>query len=68
MFVIKVFSNIKTGKHYLSPMGAEGTFNKQTNGDVCECSPDKGVKSDVYLDGGNGAISGVCCSAKYLLD
>ena len=70
VFVIKLFSNIKTDKHYLSPMGAEGTFNKEKNGDVCECSPDKGVKGESSLAGNNGegeVVSGICCSSKYLL-
>ena len=71
VFAIKVTSNIKTDQHYLKAMGAVGTFNKAQNGDTCECSPDMGTKSGVYLAGqaGEGEVmSGVCCSAKYLLE
>ncbi len=53
-------------------MGAEGTYNKASNGDICECSKDKGKKSATYIGdaaGSNGeVISGACCSAKYLLE
>ena len=71
VFVINVTSNIKKGEHYIKAMGAEGTFNKTRNGNTCECSPDKGVKTENYLAGQAGegeVISGVCCSAKYLLE
>ncbi len=72
VFVARVFSNIKTGKHYLSPMGAEGTFSPDDiNGDEkCECSKDQGVKTGTYFIGVGSKyiISGVCCSAKYLME
>ena len=64
--------NIKTGKHYLQPMGAEGTYDKAANGEVCECSPDKGKKTAIYIGTAAGqtgeVISGACCSAKYLME
>jgi len=69
VFVINVYSNNKTNKHWAKAMGAEGTFNKNINGETCECSKDKGVKSANYIAGGNGegeVISGACCSAYYL--
>ncbi len=71
VLAIKVTSNIKTGQHYLKAIGAEGTYNKQANGDVCECSKDKGAKSADYIAGAGGTgevISGACCSAKYLME
>ena len=72
VFVARVFSNIKTGKHYISPMGAEGTFSPDDiNGDEkCECSKDQGVKTGNYFIGVGSKyiISGVCCSAKYLME
>ena len=72
VFVIKLLSDIKRNQHSLKAMGVEGTFNKEKNGNVCECSPNAGVKTGTYLAGGNGGegevISGVCCSAKYLME
>ena len=69
VFVIKIVSNNITNQHWAKPMGAEGTFNKAANGEVCECSKDKGVKTANYIAGGGGTgevISGACCSAYYL--
>ena len=69
VFVAKISSNIKNNRHIMKPMGAEGTFNKSVNGDVCECSKDKGVKTANYIAGQGGqgeVISGACCSAYYL--
>ena len=71
VFAINVTSDIKKREHYIKAMGAEGTFNKATNGNTCECSSDKGAKTAIYIAGGGGSgevISGVCCSAKYLLE
>lgn len=71
VFVIKVRSNPNTNTHWLRPMGAEDTFNKSINGEICECSKDKGAKTGTYLAGPAGegeVISGVCCSAKYLFE
>ena len=72
VFVIHVTSNIKTGKHYLQPMGAEGTYDTASNGDVCECSPDKGAQNATYIGSAPGqtgeVIAGACCSAKYLME
>jgi len=69
VFVIRaVTSNNRTD---LKPMGAEGTFNKDANGDTCECSKDKGRKNGPYIAdlGGSGeVISGACCSSKYLME
>lgn len=65
VFVMKVHDK------YLKPMGAEGTFNKKKNGEICECSKNKGAVNENYIGGagGNGEIaSGACCSAYYLLN
>ena len=69
VFVIKVSSNNITNQHRLRAMGADGTFNKTVNGDICECSKDKGAKTIDRIAGPNGqgeVISGACCSAYYL--
>ena len=72
VFVINVTSNIKKGEHYIKAMGAQGTYSSDDiNGDeVCECSPSQGVKTGNYFIGVGSRylISGVCCSAKYLLE
>ncbi len=73
VFVIHVTSNIKTNKHYIQPMGANGTYNfyNDSNYDECGCSKDEGVKTANYIAGAAGTanvISGACCSAIYLLE
>ena len=56
---------------WIKPLGAEGTFNRNTNGDICECSPDFGVESGQgflgsynLLDG--KVLAGACCSSEKL--
>lgn len=69
-FVIKIKDDLVLGRQWMKPMGAEGTYNKSQNGDICECTGAKGVKTATYLAGqsGNGeVVSGICCSAYYLL-
>ena len=56
---------------WIKPIGAEGTFNKSANGNVCQCSKDVGAESGQGFLGSsdllNGtALSGVCCSATKL--
>ena len=53
---------------WIKPIGADGTFNKNANGDVCECSKDVGAEGGQgFLDSTNlldgTALSGACCSA-----
>lgn len=63
IFVMKVYYN------NIKPMGADGTYNKDANGDICECSIRKGLESGPYYAGQDGigeVASGVCCSAYYL--
>ena len=63
VFVMKVYYNT------LRAMGAEGTFNKTYNGNVCMCGKDYGLASGPYYAGAQGVqevASGVCCSAYYL--
>lgn len=50
----------------LKPMGADGTFNKQLNGEVCKCGKDYGNKTSVPYFEYQELPSGVCCSAYYL--
>ena len=69
VFVIKLTSDIKKGEHYIKAMGAEGTFDKTYNGNVCMCGKDYGLASGSYYAGEQGVrevVSGVCCSAYYL--
>ena len=56
---------------WIKPIGADGTFNKNTNGDNCECSPDSGIESGQGFLGSsdllNGyLLSGSCCSSEKL--
>lgn len=64
MFVIKVFEN------KILPMGAQGTFNTNANGEKCLCGDQYGWKSSAnYFAGGGGTgevVSGGCCSDYYI--
>ncbi len=65
VFVMKIHDK------YLKPMGADGTFNKNKNGKICECSKNKGAVNENYIGGAGGSsevASGACCSAYYLLN
>jgi len=64
-FIIKVFQD------KILPLGAQGTFNKQYNGEQCLCGEQYGLQTgNPYFAGEAGkreVISGGCCSAYYLL-
>ena len=45
MYSVKIFFAAMVTDDWIKPIGAEGTFNRNTNGEVCECSPDFGVES-----------------------
>lgn len=59
IFVMKAFEKS------LKPMGADGTFDKNRNGDVCKCGKEYGVTSATYIEY-QELPSGTCCSAYYL--
>ena len=63
-FIIKVFED------KVLPLGAQGTFNTQTNGKECLCGDKYGVQTSANYFAGPGGIgeviSGGCCSAYYL--
>lgn len=59
---------VMVNEDWAKPLGADGTFNKGSNGTTCECSKNYGVPraqgflgSSNLLDG--GMLSGACCSA-----
>ncbi|MFR1671367.1 MAG: hypothetical protein ACLSWI_00290, partial [Candidatus Gastranaerophilaceae bacterium] len=65
IFIMKVYDD------FIRPLGAEGTFNKETNGEICGCGEEYGIEADPFLAQGAGAgevVSGGCCSAYYLLE
>lgn len=59
IFVMKAFEKS------LKPMGADGTFDKNRNGDVCKCGIEYGVDSATWFEN-QELPSGTCCSAYYL--
>ena len=70
VFVIHVVS--EPGRYYIQALGVDDSFdNGPYASKICECGKDKGVKSASYIMGGpasDKAISGACCSAKYLME
>lgn len=64
IFVMKLYNNA------IKPMGADGTYNPDTNDGQCLCGKEYGVKGETaYFGGASGAgkaASGACCSAVYL--
>ena len=64
-FIMSIFYN------KMLPLGADGTYNKDTNNGECECSKEAGAETMTYFAGAGGSgevVSGGCCSAKYLLE
>ena len=62
---------VMLNEDWIRPIGAEGTFNKSSNGETCKCGKEYGLaQAQVFLGSGtllNGeAISGACCSYEYL--
>ena len=64
---------IMLNENWIRPIGADGTFNKNVNGETCECGKEYGVESAQGFLGStdllNGTqLSGACCSYKYLTE
>lgn len=55
----------------LLPLGADESYNKNVNGQLCECSKNMGAEDANYFiqvgnPGSGTVVSGGCCSAYYL--
>ena len=64
VFIIKIYSSLRTNQHWIKPAGALNTptWNDPQSGSY-GCSPDIGKKSSIYIYD----VAGAGCSAKYLL-
>lgn len=59
IFVMKAYP------YTLKPMGADSTFDKNMNGNICKCGKEYGSVTAVYFEQ-QELPSGTCCSAYYL--
>ena len=71
VYIIRVMPS--SNQYRLLPLGADGTFDKKSNGDVCECSKTKGAPSASYIalpdaNKSTEIVRGGCCSAYYLYE
>ncbi len=62
---------IMLNENWIRPIGADGTFNKNVNGETCGCGKEYGIeKAQGFLGSGDlltgRQLSGACCSYKYL--
>ena len=64
---------IMLNENWIRPIGADGTFNKNVNGETCGCGKEYGIeKAQGFLGSGDlltgTQLSGACCSYKYLTE
>ena len=64
---------VMVNEDWIRPIGADETFDKNANGDICKCSKDYGVERGQGILGSsnllNGRVlSGACCSATKLYE